>query len=196
VKTRRIIGAEVAGQARAIGQPSIERTIHMDSAMSAQIDKMRESAYAEGLAEGRTQGTQEMGQRIESISASISLSCGELQDRLERSRQSHAGGVVQLAEAIAEAVIGRTPHDDGAAVLARVRAALDQLDDPLLRISVHPEDQGVVTDGLGDHPGIEVSADPSLSLGEARVSGGWSHADLTREAAWNAVRRSLQNETE
>jgi len=192
VKTHRIIGAEVSGQPRAIGQPSMERTIQMDAAMSSRLDQMREAAYNKGLAEGRSQGSQEMGQRVESISAAITLSCGDLQERLERSRQSYAGGVVQLAEVIAEAVIGRTPHDEGAAILARVRAALDQLDDPQLRITVHPDDLGIVRDGLGSHPGIEVTADSNLSLGEAQISGGWSHADLTREAAWDAVRRSLQ----
>ncbi|MFV1989707.1 MAG: FliH/SctL family protein [Acidimicrobiales bacterium] len=196
MKNRRIIGAEVSGEARAIGQPTMERTIHMDAAMSSQIDQMREAAYNEGLVEGRNQGSQEMGQRIESISAAITLSCGDLQERLERSRQSYAGGVVQLAEVIPEAVIGRTPHDEGAAILARVRAALDQLDDPQLRITVHPDDLGVVRDGLGSHPGVELASDSGLSLGEARISGGWSHAELTREAAWDAVRRSLRLDSE
>ena len=41
-------------------------------------------------------------------------------------------------------------------------------------------------------PGMSVSPDPSLRPGEARITGPWSRAELTREAALAAVAEALR----
>lgn len=188
---RRVIGAVVAGKARAFGQPDLSHVMALDPSISHELERVRQQAYAEGHSEGIRQGKQDASQRVESVAQAITLGCGEVQNDLERSRQAHVSGVVQLAEAIAEAVIGRTPHDEGAAVLGRVKAALNQLDEQRLQVSVHPDDVEFVQSGLGDHPGVDVISNANIGLGEAKITGGWSHADLTKEAAWEVIRRNL-----
>jgi flagellar biosynthesis/type III secretory pathway protein FliH len=57
-------------------------------------------------------------------------------------------------------------------------------------VHANPADLELLTAGLASVD-ITVVPDPALQPGEARVVGPWAHADLTREAAWAAVREVL-----
>ena len=125
------------------------------------------------------------------LGRAITLACAEMVESLDSARRANVGGMVELARCMAELVMGRTPHDGGAAVLNRLREALERLDERELTISVNPEDVAMVSQGLSTELGLTISGDPSLAPGEARIRGGWSHADLTHAAAWAAVQNAV-----
>jgi len=189
--SRRLDGAAVAGEAHAFGQPPAPKTLELDPRLRALLDdetgRARDAGYALGLVDGQAQA----GARVESLAAAIALAAAETGAQIAEARRSTIGGVVALAEAIAEAVIGRTPHDGGHSTLARVEQALEHLEDRPLTIVVHPVDEELLARALEGRSGLAVRADGRLTPGEARLEGGWSHADLTREAAWAAVREAL-----
>lgn len=191
--TRRITAAMLGEQARTIGQPPTERVLDLDPQLRAYLEAERQKAYASGYETGRSEGTAETLNRSDALARAITLACAETVEHLESARRANIGGMVDLARAMAEVVLGRTPHDGGAAVLARTREVLERLDERELAISVHPDDLQLVASGLSDHLGATVNPDPSLQPGEARVRGGWSHADLTRAAAWDAVQAAIDD---
>jgi flagellar biosynthesis/type III secretory pathway protein FliH len=118
----------------------------------------------------------------------------DVEERMEEARQATVGGLLDLSTAIAEAVIGRTPHDDGASLVRRVEEAMDLLDERPLTLAVSATDEEVVrraAEGIDD---LTVEVDPGLSPGEGRIRGGWSFADLTHAAAWEAIRRHLDDD--
>jgi hypothetical protein len=82
-------------------------------------------------------------------------------------------------------VLGRVPPDAALDVLARVEAAMALLDDPELTLHLHPDDHAV----LADHriPGVVVCADATVAAGEARITGAYAGAELTRTALLSAV---------
>ncbi len=175
----------------AVGQPPVQRRLDLDPELAAHVTKLVAQAHTAGHLAGRAEGERAAMERADQLARSVALAVGEIEHVLERDRQAATGGIVELAVAIAETVIGRTPHDGGAAVVARIADALDHLDERPLTVRVAEDDLSAVraaAEGLDD---VVVQADASLSPGEARVSGAWSHADLTRAAAWAAIQRML-----
>lgn len=176
---------------RPFGQPSVDERLRLDPELHAHVDRIVAQARADGEREGREAGRAEAEQRIDSLSRSVALSVSEIEDRLEHTRQANIGGLIDLAKAIAKQVIGRTPHDAGAALLARLEEVADLLDERPLTIRVSPTDADVIRAAKKGHPDLAVDVDASLQPGEAVVTGGWSHADLTHAAAWEALERHL-----
>ncbi len=188
----RLAAAVVGEEARTFGQPSVERTAELDPRVRQVIDAERRRAHDAGYAAGVAEATAHLDERIGTLARAVTLACGELLEQLDSTRQATVGGVVALAEDIARVVIGRTPHDGGAAALDRVEAALERIDDRPVRVLVHPDDHDLMATALAGRPELSVSDDPSLLPGEVRLRGGWSQADLTRAAAWEAVRTALE----
>ena len=98
---------------------------------------------------------------------------------------------IDTAVAIAEFVLGRAPHDDGAALARRIAEALPALDDDELTIAIHPQDWDAVGEAVQLPAGVTIERDPALRPGEARITGRWAQADLTREAALAVAREVL-----
>ncbi len=190
---KRLADARTIGEPLTFGQPAIERRLHLDPDLRAHVDRLVDEAHAAGFAEGHAAGVDETNARLDRLAQAITLTITDVEERMEQARQSTAGGVVELATAIAEVVLGRTPHDDGAALLRRVEEAMDLLDERPLVLSVSPDDLAVAEQAAAAIDDLTVEADASLQPGEARLRGGWSHADLTRAAAWESIRRHLDD---
>jgi flagellar biosynthesis/type III secretory pathway protein FliH len=190
-QSRRLSATALGEEAQSFGQPPIDKTLELDPRLRALLDeetrRAREQGYAEGLREGRT----ETDGHVERLAAAVALAASETTAKIDEARRATIGGVVALAEAIAEAVIGRTPHDDGQTVLSRTEEALELLEDRPLTIYVCPTEESFVARATAGRDGLVVRADAGLQRGEARIDGTWSHADLTREAAWDRIRQSL-----
>ena len=191
---RRLDDARTIGEPVTFGQPAIERRLDLDPELRHHVDRMVAEAHAAGLAEGHAAGVAETVERLDRLSQAVTLTVTDVEERMEETRQTTVGGVIELATSIAEAVLGRTPHDDGAALLRRVEEALDLLDERPLTLSVSPIDLDVAEQAASSIEDLAVESDPGLQAGEARLRGGWSHADLTRAAAWDAVRRHLDDD--
>lgn len=151
----------------------------------------REQARREGVAEGRAQAEQE----LRALGAAVRGAVDELRFELAAERERVATASLELARAAATAVLDRTPPDDALAVLQRLRAALDLLDDAPLTVRLHPDDHAVVADVAGDLDQVELVADPRLGRGEATVAGPSSGAQLTRTALLEAALAALAEES-
>jgi flagellar biosynthesis/type III secretory pathway protein FliH len=105
-----------------------------------------------------------------------------LREEFEHQRQE----MVDLAVGLAEFVLGHAGHDGGEALMRRLGQALSLLDDRNLVVAMNNEDIALAEQI--DAAGIVIVADPDLAPGEARVTGEWARADLTRQAALEILR--------
>lgn len=163
----------------------------LDPVVRARVEEAATRARAQGHAEGVAEGRRALLEDGARLAEAIRAGGAEAAERLAQARAARADEVVELALALARAVLDREPHDGGIALLRHVRAALEQIDDEPLTVRVSPADAAVVERGLADLHGIAVAADPSIAPGEGRISGPWAHADLRAAAALEALRDVL-----
>ncbi len=154
------------------------------------VEQAAAEAHRRGRDEGLREGLAAASAHADRLAAGLIAALDRTTETAIMARDQHVQEVLDLALVVAETVLGREPHDGGAAVAARVREVLDQLVDPAPSIHVHPEDQPLVADALADRE-VTVVADAGLEPGDARVRGGWAEVDMTRRAAWAAVREAL-----
>lgn len=150
----------------------------------------RAEAHAQGLEEGHARGEASAAARVAQLTDAVTAALDEVRRAAQRVREESVSDAVELAFAIAAAIVTHEPHDGGAAVAARIQETLAQLEDPSPVVHVSAEDVAVVTAALADHRSV-VTSDPALGFGEARIRGGWADADLTRATAFAAIRREL-----
>lgn len=188
-------GVALAGDARSIGAPELA----LDPFTRSQVELASEHAYREGLAEGRRGAVADAEQQARAtasrIVAALEQAVGATVEQVRALREQQALADVELARRIAEAVLGREPHDAGLALLARCQMALAAIDDRPLELRCNPDDAPVIAEGLdGRTHDLSVVEDASLATGEAVISGRWARAELTREAAWALVAQALAND--
>lgn len=156
------------------------------------VERATADAYRRGHADGHREGMSAAADHADQLARSVSAALDAASQTVTVDRAACASEAVELALAIAETVLRREPHDGGAAVAATVRDVLAQLVDPAPTVLVHADDQDLVAAALADLP-VVVQGDPSLQPGDARVRGGWADVDLSRTAAWSAVREALDD---
>ena len=145
----------------------------------------RQAGYAAGAAEARQQAAADANRRLQGLQQAL----GELSGVVERARVEYAASVIPLAERIAAAVIDREPSDGARALLVRLRRLLAEFGDAQVRLAVAPDDAAIVREAV-DGAAV-VMQDGALQPGEARATVGWTRVELTRDAAWEAVREVL-----
>ena len=181
---RVIRNASLAAAPQAFGPAA---PVLVDDYMLQVIDKARAEAFEAGRREGFAAGRAEITEAAGRIEAALSVATADLvQMRTECVRSA-----VDVGLDVAEFVLGRAPHDDGANLAPRIAAALNDLDDEELAITVHPEDWDAISAAVRLPNGVTMEPDPALRPGEARISGRWASAELTREAALSVVREVL-----
>lgn len=190
-EARRLTTTVLGGSGLPVSHPPVAQRLASDSELARHVEQLVAEAFEAGRAEGRREGADEQAARLEHLAQAVTLTVTDVEERIEEARQAAVGGMLDLAVAIAEVVIGRTPHDDGAAVLRRVEEALEHLDERPLTLMVSPVDETAARTAADAIEDLAVEVDGSLAPGEARLRGGWSSADLTHGAAWEAVRRQL-----
>jgi flagellar biosynthesis/type III secretory pathway protein FliH len=165
--------------------------IAIDPVVRSRVEEATATAYERGFADGMAAGRREAHGEVEQIALLLRGAADDAAERLDAARRERAREVLELAFAIAEAVIGREPHDGGVALLGRVQEALEHLDDEPLRVHVHPDDEPTISQGLGGAHAVTVVADAQLAPGEARIRGPWARAEVTFAGALEIVREVL-----
>ncbi len=174
----------VVGHARRLEVPSPGAVpVELRALLEAERAEAFERGRAAGLEEGRAAAAGEVVRLLEGIRAALQ----EGIEALDRWRGSEADRVVDLALRIVRHVLGREPVET-AWLIERVREALAAIDDAPLELSVHPEHVGPLREALSD---VTVRGDTSLAPGEARLRGPWSSAELTFDAACEAISEAL-----
>jgi flagellar biosynthesis/type III secretory pathway protein FliH len=170
---------------RIVGSPG-------EIAPDPELVALLEDAAAQGYDSGREAGLREGRAAAAShVPAAIAAALDEGVRALAAQQETNAAGVVALALEIARRVLEREPSDETTQLADRVARALAALDDTPLTIWVHPSDLEATAAGVADRDGVSVSPDPSVRPGEARITGPWSRADLTRGAALTAIAEAL-----
>lgn len=155
------------------------------------VDRASADAYERGRRDGYDQGAAAVDRTREELVSTLATAADQAARTSREARDHVIGEAVELALAIATAILGREPHDGGAAVAAQVRETLSRVEDPAPVVRVHPDDASVVTMAVADLRSVTVEPDQSLAPGEARIRGGWADADLTRATAFAAIRKEL-----
>lgn len=163
----------------------------LDPALHSVVERAAQDAYQRGVADGRAAGRRETRDEAERLATSVQQSLAELTRAVRSMRIEHATGTVDLAMAIAAHVLDREPGDGGQALLQRVREWLSAIDDGPVQLTVSESDADVVTAMLTGRSDVDVVADRSLQQGEARLTGAWAHAELTRAARWLEVEEAI-----
>lgn len=142
-----------------------------------------ERGVADGVAQERSEGL--------ALAAAFRQALGDAAATRRAEAQEQAAALLRTALELAERIVGHAPHDDGAALETRVRAALAEVDDEPLELAVHPVDAARLGAVTATDPRLELTTDPSLRPGEAKLRGRWAEADLTRAAAVAAATSAL-----
>lgn len=152
-------------------------------------------AYERGLREGRAQGAVEaeadIVDRLDRFGSGITAAVDDVARTARAACDDTVEAAFELATTMAGAILDHEPHDGGAVVADRIREALALLDDDAPVVHVSAADGQLVMSALAGARGVTVEVDADLAPGEARIRGGWADADLTRTAAFDAIRRSL-----
>lgn len=182
--------AEEAASPRSVAQPSPEMVVDFDPELARwvadQIEHERDIAYADGRAAGRADAEAQ----IHALARGLQHAIDEVRDLTTTHRAHFTDEVMSLAEAIATAVLDRTPHDDGQALLDRICTELAATPSASAVVTVNPTDLSMVAAALTDDH-VDVSVDASLGPGEAVISTEWSTVERTRSAAWAAIREAV-----
>jgi flagellar biosynthesis/type III secretory pathway protein FliH len=183
--SRLLAAPGVDAQPRPLGQPDPA----LDAAARAAIEQAVEAAYQRGRREGAADAAAAAEQAAARVLAGVQRSEAEL-------RAVAASADVELALAIATAVLDREPGDDGVRLLARIEQALAALDDERVVVHLNTADVTALGDALeraARSTGVEVDvvADAAVPAGEALLAGRWARADLTRGGGLGAVRAVL-----
>ena len=159
----------------------------VDDYMSDLIEQTRAEAFEAGRREGFAAGRADMAGAAERVQAALAGATAEVLQM----RSDCVHETLDAAFEVAEFVLGRAPHDDPESLMPRIEDALRNLDDEELAVAIHPQDWDAVSAAVRMPPGVTIERDPSLRPGEARVTGRWATADLTREAALEVAREVL-----
>lgn len=165
----------------------------LDPTMVAVVEEAYERGVREGAVAGRAAAEEGARESARVALAALQGALAQAVSEMRAARDHEARATIALATEIARVVVGREPGDEGVALLARVQAALCELDDPQLVVYAAPADVDVLADGLRELPNVAVQPDAALAPGDARIAGGWALADLTRETAWSVVEAALQS---
>ncbi|MEU4687268.1 FliH/SctL family protein [Actinoplanes sp. NPDC023714] len=185
------------------------------------VDRAKQQARTTGYAEGWAQGKRDAAAAAEAAAAravaseeayeqrraaalaqavnALGRAVTELENQLHPTFTELQEVILASAWELAEAIIGRTLHDDpqrGADALRRAVSAAPEHGD--LAVALHPDDfRTLVGDSAEndfDYEGrrITLRADPALRPGDAVASTGTATVDATIEAAMQRAREALR----
>lgn len=157
----------------------------LDPATAAVLDRALAEATAAAYREGEAAGRLAAVEDARAAAARLHEALAGILAELDERRREATRASLELARLAACAVLDRTPPDDACAVLERVRAALDVLDEEPVQALVHPTDAPGLAAGADRR--IEVVADPTVAPGDVRLRGRTCGAELTRAAMVEAA---------
>lgn len=176
------LDVERATVPRVLRQPAVASMDGRGRLVEEPVEDGHPRGYDEGFEAGRESARQQLMSAANALQSALETCRQELRDEFEHQRVE----IVQVAIGLAEFVLGHANHDGGKVLMERLGQALSLLDDQELTIAMSSVDLPLA-DQIGAS-GIVVVEDPALQPGEARVTGEWARADLTRRAALDLLR--------
>jgi flagellar biosynthesis/type III secretory pathway protein FliH len=180
----RLTQVKVSTGSRVIGDPQLALPTPQA------IEEANAAAYQRGHQDGRAAGLREASSQAEQLHRSLIDSTTQLARTQRDQRQQLLAGLIDLATDIAGVIIGRTPHDGGAAVADRLQTLMHESAKPPLRVEVSESDHASMEQVLTPHD-TAVAMAPDLSAGDIRVIGEWSHSAATLDSVATTVREAL-----
>jgi flagellar biosynthesis/type III secretory pathway protein FliH len=159
----------------------------VDDSTAQLIEEARAEAFAAGRREGVAAGRAEM----EGAIARVEVALRAAVQNLNEYRAQAVTETLDAALEVAAFVVGELPPDEGTSLARRIEDAIAGLDDEDMVVAIHPQDWDSVSEIVRLPSGITMERDPSLRPGEARISGRWASAELTRDAALQVAREVL-----
>lgn len=155
---------------------------------NAAHDQGYAEGYARGLADGRAQGRHDLSHLGDELRLAVTTCLTAIDD----ARRVLLTRVMDVAELLVTTVLRHQPDTATAGLLGRVRETLDGLDPGPTDLAVHPDLVASVTELVGEHGvPVTVGPDPSLSLGEFRITAEWASADATWQHYLEAAREAV-----
>lgn len=148
-------------------------------------------AYERGKEDGIAEGQRASDRAIEALGRQIVGAFEASLEELRTLQHERTSFLVSEAIAIAEFIAGRDLSETAARLIPRIEQALGVIDDAPLSVHVASADADAVRQSVDGRSDISVVEDPALAPGDARISGPWVEADLTMQAAVDAVREAL-----
>lgn len=176
-----VLRLPVADAVHTLAAPSAVLDAATAAVVEAAVADARREAYARGEAAGRAAAEAAASE----VAAALATALDEVRAQLRADRQAATAATIEVAERLAAAVLDAAPADEATVVLARLRAAIELLDDVPLEVHLAPATQALLADHLTGRLGdrrVTVVADPTLAPAEARIVGADGGAELTRRA--------------
>lgn len=155
--------------------------------VEAAVAEAADAAYREGEAAGLAVGQQHARTALAGLEAALAAVQAELVAQRELMTRHH----LDVADALASAVLGATPPTEARTLLDIVAATIAALDAPALTVRVHAADHELIA-GADLPAHVTVDVDPGIARGEARIVGADGGAELTRRALLDAALEALQ----
>ncbi len=176
--SRRLQTPTIDGPARRLDAP----TPVLDQATRDLVARAEAEAYARGRADGARESAAAAEHAGRQAATAVTAAVDEVRALLEASAADRARSATEVGRRLAETILGQELQAGGTALLDRVLAAADALDHGPFTVHVAPVDAQVL-DGSRDllPADTSVQVDDRLTAGEARITGPWSGADLTRD---------------
>lgn len=154
----------------------------LEAAHATELAAAVAAARQEGWEEGRVVGRAELDASAATFTTQISAAAATYRDAADRNRAELGEQLVGLALEIVAAILGHRVSDVTEGLVGRVRAALAEIEERPLRLSVHPDAVTLCEQLLADErerDEIVVSASADLAPGEVTLAGDWASAELT-----------------
>ena len=194
-----LLANEVVGDVQRHRLPSFNGPIVGEFAVAAtgnpqsaeNFARLRQQAYADGLAQGHARAYAETKAELERRAACLQRLCDELGAPLATVDDSVVETVAELAVLIARHLVRRELRHDPGEVVGVVRETMRQL--PLAtrraRIHLHPEDAELVQQALsiGADTAWQLEPDPLVNRGGCVVETESSRIDATVETRLAAI---------
>jgi flagellar assembly protein FliH len=165
---------------------------HVTLPTAAEIERLHQSAHAEGLAAGLAEGRAQAAERIARLDALVSSMTREL-----RAAESQvAEDLLSLALELARLMVRETLAVRRELIVPLVREAMQQmaLFGAPSRLALHPADAALVRQDVGeqlDQLGCRLVEDGQIERGGCRIEGPATHVDATLATRWDRIVAAL-----
>lgn len=164
--------------------------VHRSPQTEELVARERADAYREGVAAGRAEAAAAHRADVDATARQLQAVVDDQIARLAAAGDAHDRAVLAEAARLARYVVDLVDATAVDAVIDRLAAALDEVDDVDLVAHVAPPHVDAVTAAFAGRA-VRVVADDAVAPGDARLVGRWSVADLGRRQRWDAVRELI-----
>jgi flagellar assembly protein FliH len=189
-----------AAAAKALPPGDDEPVVEQPAEPPVDLDKLRETAFQEGLAEGRTEALAQAEADFGSASAALQQICEQLSVIRETILKNSRGELIELVFAMAEKIIRHSVREQDQTILATVEEALNRaVRSSEFTIYLHPDDRAVikgrVPEFIASLNGLEqiaVKSDSAVEQGGCRIESDTCIVDATIASQLDIIREQLK----